>query len=479
MKINKKRNHIDASDNNNTIGNTEYSANQSNLSIIIIILPILSMVAVALSGICKNTAGTDIIKQGIITLILSGAATFLIRFNAESIFNKKLAKTLIVLGYLGSIGLLFFVPEPEVYSFWMLGGLIIAMLIDNKLGLMFDFNLTLIMGIAMDIQLELVVQILIICFLMTILANALKNIATVIYAAIIILSVNITLAFAINNFNLNKMTNYNYVFSLFSILAVLAIAFFLSFLYQKFIDTEEKTIAKEQAEISIASMESELTSMQVNVDDNRDTVQSENTSKQKELSAQENIVTDFENVDIHHNIGTRTSYEILCDMDNKLMEQLKQYSENLFLHSVIIGDLSSRAAAKIGANDLLAKAGGLYHEIGKMNGKNYIEENLKIAEDYAFPKDLKAILKEHNIKYDNPNSVEAAIVMLSDNVVSTIDYIKKTDDHKYTTNKIIENIFQMRMEKGTFDSSGISLKDFKTLKEFYQQEFNKQEESAS
>ncbi len=75
-----------------------------------------------------------------------------------------------------------------------------------------------------------------------------------------------------------------------------------------------------------------------------------------------------------------------------------------------------------------------------------------LAEEYAFPKELKAILKEHNIKYERPNSVEAVIVMLSDNVVSTIEYIEKNDGHRFSSNKIIDNIFQMRMDKGTFDA---------------------------
>jgi membrane-associated HD superfamily phosphohydrolase len=121
---------------------------------------------------------------------------------------------------------------------------------------------------------------------------------------------------------------------------------------------------------------------------------------------------------------------------------------------------------------MLAKAGGLYHDVGKMISKNnYIDEGLAIADEYFFPKELKAILKEHNIKSEKPGSVEAAIVMLSDSVVSTIEYIEKNDDRRYTTNKIIENIFQLRMEKGSFDASTISLKDYKLLKEFYQREF--------
>jgi putative nucleotidyltransferase with HDIG domain len=147
------------------------------------------------------------------------------------------------------------------------------------------------------------------------------------------------------------------------------------------------------------------------------------------------FVEDVEDAHVSH--GIRTSYEVLCDLDNELVQKMKQYSESLYNHSVRIGDLSLRAALEVGADEMLALAGGLYHEVGKINGKNYIEEGLIIAEEYAFPKELKAILKEHNIKYEKPNSVEAAIVMLSDNVVSTIEYIEKNDDHKFSSNKVI------------------------------------------
>ena len=152
--------------------------------------------------------------------------------------------------------------------------------------------------------------------------------------------------------------------------------------------------------------------------------------------------------------------------------QLKNYSEELYEHAIMVGDISGRAARTIQADELLAKAGGLYHEIGKVKGSNYIEEGLIIAEQYGFPEKLKSILKQHNIRYERPTCIEAAIVMLTDNVVSTIEYIEKTRKHKYTRNKIIENIFQMRMEKGTFDESGLSVKDYKLLKEFYQREFS-------
>jgi putative nucleotidyltransferase with HDIG domain len=261
--------------------------------------------------------------------------------------------------------------------------------------------------------------------------------------------------------------------SFFSILAVLVTAFLLCFFYERFLITEVP-----EAEAELLNANTAATEIKADIDAifsvTSPTVTKPEESMKPEVTRMELNPSedDRDIVPIEKHFGTRTSYELLNEKDNVLLMKLKEHSVSLYEHALQIGDLSYRAAKEIGADELLTKAGGLYHEIGKINGNNYIEEGLKIAEEYAFPKELIMILKQHNIKYEKPTSMEATIVMLSDNVVSTIEYIEKTEDNKFTSNKIIDNIFQMRMEKGTFDQSGLSIKDFKKLKDFYQKEFN-------
>ncbi len=442
-------------------------------SILITILPILSMVATILPGIMNKTSGVEIAKVAILTMILTTVATFYIRLNLDDLLDKKLAKTVITLSYLTSLCLLMIVPKPYLYCFWMVGGLLVAMTIDNKLGLLFHFSLSFIMGISLSpqpeiMQPEIMIHIMIIGVVMNLLSGALRSASTAIYAMIIVLSTNVTLSFVINNFIFNTKVNYNYLFSLFSILAVLITAFLLCLLYDlaagnsKNKESEdEETVIPEPlyTEQPVKNSELELSIQSITLDQ-------EETNSSLLSSMEEEAATNLDRI-----IGTSSSYDVLCSPTNELLMRLKQHSEALYTHALNIGDLSARAAKLIGVSEQLAMAGGLYHEIGKLNGKNYIEEGLIIAEDYAFPKELKAILREHNIKYDKPNSVEAAIVMLSDNVVSTIEYIEKSDERKFTTNKIIDNIFQMRMDKGTFDGANLSLKNFKLLKDFYQKEF--------
>lgn len=418
--------------------------------VLITLLPLLSLLAVVLLGIMKNAPIIEISKVGILTLILTAAFVFFIRLQEEDILRRKFAKSIIAISYLLSIVLIMQPFRPEIFCFWMIGGLIISMLIDSKLGLIIYFNLTFILSITLSLRPETTIQFLIMGVMMSMLSTALKNKATVIYASIIILSTNITLSFVINNFIFEQSSNYNYLSSFFSIFIVILVAFLLSQLYDR--------LSPQEVEAEMQKTAEEVSAMQISL-------QTEEIPTVVSFSEEE--------VQIPYDRGARTSYELLIEDKNELMSRMKVFSESLYVHSMQIGELSARAAEVIGADELLAKAGGMYHEIGKINGKNYIEEGLKIAEEYGFTNELKAILKQHNIKYEKPTSIEAAIVMLSDNVVSTIDYIRKTEENKFTMDKIIENIFQLRMEKGTFDESGLSVKDYKSLKEFYQNEYKK------
>lgn len=418
------------------------------------ILPILSTVLVVLLEFITNGPGISMVKLGVLTLLLSIAAGFYLHAFDSSIFNNKYEKFIVIISYLGSISLLYLVQHPETFCFWMLGGLLISMLFDPKLGLLLHFNLTFLIGIGFAERMETVLQLLLIGTLMNMLSKYLKQKSTVIYAAIIIQSTNITLVFVMNNFVMDSRLGYNYMNSFFSILSVIVIGFFLCKLYEK-IGLNKLITGKNEENQKMKEAE--------HLDD---------TEAIEDTVSVEPFVQEPDIIDPKATDGLRTNYDLLNDENNELLLQLKEKSASLYAHALRIGDLSSRAARAIQADEILAKAGGLYHEIGKIKEGNYIEQGLMLAEEYNFPEKLKTILKQHNIKYEKPTSVEAAIVMLSDNVVSTIEYIEKTEDYKYSRNKIIENIFQMRMEKGTFDESRLSVKDYKVLKEFYQKEFN-------
>ncbi|NLJ97460.1 MAG: HDIG domain-containing protein [Clostridiales bacterium] len=429
-------------ENNSIIAETNHRDKKS--IILLSILPFLSIFLVVALGFLKKTDTIENIKTGILTFILTTIMVFFIRIQID-ITKIRFSKTIIFLANIVSILLVMLIKNPEVYSFWLLGGLITAMIIDNKLGLLLSFNMTFILGLTYALGVGLIIHFLVMGVLLALLAKHLKDKSTVTYSAIIILSTDITLSFIINNFIFATDKSYNYMASIFSIFAVLVTAFLLSYLYDKYINNTSDDISKD----TLIADESD------NLLDNLD--KSSGNTDLVSMPASDKV--------------TKTSYDLLISDNNELLIKMKEYSESLYNHCKLIGDLSGRAARAIGANENLARTGGYYHEVGKLQGKNYIEEGLKLADKYSFPKELKEVLKQHNIKYDKPTFVESAIVMLSDNLVSTIEYIEKTGKQKFTTDKIIDNIFKMRMDKGTFDDALLSIKDFNLLKEFYKNEF--------
>lgn len=418
--------------------------------IFISLLPVLSVLAVILSGLIMNTDILDMIKIGIMVFLLTAALMFYVRMN-RGIFDVKYSRSIILCMYLISILLVMLQKSPEIYSVWMIGGLLISMVVDSKLGLLVYFNHTFILSITSHLRPDATIHFLIMGVLFSLLSSFLRNKSTVIYAGIILLSTNTTLAFIMNDFIFETDKNINYLASFFSVLGVLVAAFLMSFVYDRIIG--KKNPSAEYGESPTDTVNAAQIKSDVIIDH----------SIELEEFSETNIFVSDKNL--------RTSYDILLSENNELLQKIKEHSNALYNHSILIGNLSERAAKEIGADEALARAGGYYHEVGKIYGKEYIEEGLKLADDYAFPEELKLILRQHNIKYDKPTFVESAIVMISDNVASTIEYIEKTGESKFTIDKIIENIFKMRMDKGTFDDSGLSVRDFKLLKEFYQNEY--------
>ena len=174
-------------------------------------------------------------------------------------------------------------------------------------------------------------------------------------------------------------------------------------------------------------------------------------------------------------IGTHSLDEIL-DLEFPLIQRLKQHSIQLYNHSLFISELCGSAAKAVGANVQKAKAGGLYHEIGRIESKQYVEDGVTLAEAYHLPCIIMDIIKQHNLKYEKPNTPEAAIVMMTVSLITTKEYLEKTvadtsDKQGLETSipikNIVNDVFQMRLSKGSLDDSGLTLQQYNKLKDFY------------
>lgn len=155
-----------------------------------------------------------------------------------------------------------------------------------------------------------------------------------------------------------------------------------------------------------------------------------------------------------------------------LMARLERASKALYEHSRLVGDTAAEAARQIGADELLARVGGYYHEIGRLRTdgvkRSYIENGLIHLREHEFPEEVMDIVRQHNIKREMPKSKEAALVMISDSVFSMIEYIRQQGNcDKAKQYEVVENMLRLRLREGNLDDSGLSVRDFNTLKEYY------------
>ena len=65
----------------------------------------------------------------------------------------------------------------------------------------------------------------------------------------------------------------------------------------------------------------------------------------------------------------------LASLDRPILHRLMIEAPGTYHHSVVVGSLVEAAASEIGANPLLAKVGGYYHDIGKLKKPLYFIEN--------------------------------------------------------------------------------------------------------
>jgi hypothetical protein len=75
------------------------------------------------------------------------------------------------------------------------------------------------------------------------------------------------------------------------------------------------------------------------------------------------------------NLSTNMALMVLCDCNHPLLERLKREAPGTMAHSMAVATLAEDAALAIGANPLRAKAGALFHDIGKLSMPQYFTEN--------------------------------------------------------------------------------------------------------
>jgi ribonuclease Y len=115
----------------------------------------------------------------------------------------------------------------------------------------------------------------------------------------------------------------------------------------------------------------------------------------------------------------------LVGIDPKLLQILGRlkfrtsYGQNVLLHSIEVSLLASALAEEVGANSLVCKKAGLFHDIGKamdlqVEG-SHVDIGIKILEKFGIEKEVINAMKSHHEEYPY-ESVEAVLVQVADQI---------------------------------------------------------------
>ncbi len=419
-----------------------------NYNIFISLIYSLTVIIIGFTGFMNDQPLADILKFILLMIII-----ITILFNVMKLYQIELLQdnlNLIVFcsGYFISLIGIMLSTNYEVYNLWMIGSAFIAVLIYPYFGLTFHFIFTFLFSAVNNPGMEYFAFYFIIGAIICMLAEHIVNPKTIIYVILITLSINVTLIFILHNFNFATSMDGNAFYSVLSTLAVIGVTFFAN-----------KLIRKESSKVPLQNRQDTLEIQATEL------VQaSEKAHTTETLSIGKEVQPVVEKVE---SSGIAKLDEVM-NGEYELLKRLSNHSKNLYIHSVDVGEMSARAAKLVNGKEEIARAGGLYHEIGRINGKNYIEEGVMLATEQRFPQAVIDIIKQHNSKFEKPRSAEAAIVMLTDSILSTMEYIASMPNKKeIAPEDLVDNIFQIRLSKGTLDESGITAGELKILKEFY------------
>ncbi len=216
--------------------------------------------------------------------------------------------------------------------------------------------------------------------------------------------------------------------------------------------------------------------------------------------------------------GIVTSYRLidLSNPNSHLLRKLAIEAPGTYHHSLIVANLSESAAYEIGANPNLARAGGYYHDIGKLKYPQYFSENqvgenshnmldprnsvqvivshvtfgIELATKYKIPIIIRDVIEQHHgntlvkffyykakelkpaeeineedfrYPYSIPQSKEAALVMLADTVEAAVRSMIPSGKTMIEVEEFVRKLIRDKLDDGQLLDSGLTIKDLETV----------------
>jgi putative nucleotidyltransferase with HDIG domain len=217
--------------------------------------------------------------------------------------------------------------------------------------------------------------------------------------------------------------------------------------------------------------------------------------------------------------STTTVFRLLelSDLNHPALKQLIMEAPGTYQHSIFVGNMASVACEQIGANGLLARVGGYYHDLGKLKDPQLFIENqpgdcenphdkftpamsanliishtkagVEIANKYRIPKVVQEFMISHHgtstvgyflkkaktidplvdestYRYSGiiPQTREEAIVMMADAVESAGRAI---DPEPSKIDNLINRLINERIADGQFADAPISMAELTVIKRVF------------
>ena len=241
-------------------------------------------------------------------------------------------------------------------------------------------------------------------------------------------------------------------------------------------------------------------------------------------------------------LTTDLALQELSDTNHPLMKKLMNEAPGTFHHSLQVSNLAENAANAIGANGMLCRVGGYFHDIGKMDRPQFFVENqtegnrhdvlnpimsqkiirehvskgVEMGREAGLPAPVLRIIQTHHgtslirfffdkaqkttdrekevgaieeedYRYDGPlpTTKEEGILMLADGVEAASRAVKPADEKKLDA--LIGQLIEIPLEDGQLDQCPLTIPEinavresfFKTLKGVYHQRIEYPEDKDS
>lgn len=414
-----------------------------------LVLCIISTSLILLFNIKKEYSFVDSFKIILLQVILNSILTFFIAEKQIKRGNFPYYNRIIIGSYIFSLLLIICTKGNIDYHIWLLGSITVSTIINVNLGYVVLFQHVLIASFIGKYRSEQVICLLIFGVILCMLAKYMKERKFLKYVIAIVVSLDLILDFVMYDFIVTNMLRIDILFTIIIDIILVVGAYIIARYY---IGKNKNLIMMNQQD-----------DMNVN----------QNSDQANNLVYENKTINEIKKMKVSDNIVLLDEF---IKPDFILLKELNRYSSTLYERSRKVGKLSYLAAKEIGANEKLALAGGLYHDIGRMRDGDYVQKGIELIGKYNMPSEIGDIINQHNVKYANPTSPEAAIVMLTVSILATKEILEKnattngklSDKHNnMSMKKIVENVFDMRLSKHSLDNSGLTIYQFNQLKDFY------------